>query len=173
MVWSRQATARAWGDEMTRRWLPATAALRALTGLATALGPAGCGARPAEPAPTPAAPTRAVTGRGSAMPSDGPTIARASRPRLSDPAAAARFVAVVRDRLPEIAGDRRDGEISLIAERACAGLGAGRRADEVVASTRSLGTMDAEATDESTARRLIELAIDTVCPRQVKRVHEF
>jgi hypothetical protein len=43
----------------------------------------------------------------------------------------------------------------------------------VIAETRTLGTADAEATDEATARELVKLAIDTVCLDQAKRVDEF
>ena len=88
----------------------------------------------------------------------------------ADPAA---FVAAVRDRLPEIAADRRDEEIGDVARQACAGLAAGTDADRIVAGTRSLGTLDAEATDQATARELVKLAIDTVCPGQAGRVDEF
>jgi hypothetical protein len=42
-----------------------------------------------------------------------------------------------------------------------------------VAETRSLGTPDAEATDQATARELVKLAIDTTCPDQDRRVDEF
>jgi hypothetical protein len=93
----------------------------------------------------------------------------------ADPAGdgAAAFVATVRDRLPEIAADRRDEEISGIAVQACAELAAGRPADRIVSATRSLGTLDAEATDQATARELIKLAIDKVCLDQAKRVDQF
>jgi hypothetical protein len=80
---------------------------------------------------------------------------------------------VVRERLPEIAVDRRDEEIEEIADRACAALADAGDAGAVVASTRSLGTADAEATDRATARELIKLAIDTTCPDQDRRVDEF
>lgn len=90
-----------------------------------------------------------------------------------DPAAMAGFTAVVREKLPEIANDRRDEEISSIAEQACVALAGDRSADDVIAGTRSLGTLDAVATDEATARELIKLAIDTVCPAQARRVGQF
>jgi hypothetical protein len=80
---------------------------------------------------------------------------------------------VVQARLPEVAADRRDEEIAAIAERACAGLAAGDDGDDIVAETRSLGTADAEAVDQATAREMIKLAIDTVCPAESDRVDEF
>ena len=88
-------------------------------------------------------------------------------------AASAGFAEVVRDRVPEIAVDRRDEEIQAIADQACADLAGGEDADAVVAGTRTLGTSDAEATDQATARELIKLAIDTTCPDQDRRVDEF
>jgi Protein of unknown function (DUF732) len=87
--------------------------------------------------------------------------------------ASAAFAEVVRDRVPEVAVDRRDEEIQAIADQACADLAGGKDADAVVAATRSLGTADAEATDQATARELIKLAIDTTCPDQDRRVDEF
>ena len=94
-------------------------------------------------------------------------------PPPSATAAAAGFVSVVRAQLPEVARDRADGDIQAIADSACADLAAGRSADDVVAATRSLGTLDAEATDQATARELIKLAIDTTCLDQAARVDEF
>ena len=85
----------------------------------------------------------------------------------------AAFVRVVQSRTPEIALDRRDEEIEAIAQQACASLAAGKKSDALVAETRALGTADAEATDQATARELIKLAIDTVCPDQRDRVDEF
>jgi hypothetical protein len=79
----------------------------------------------------------------------------------------------VQARVPDVAVDRRDEEIGAIAQQACASLAAGKSAAALVAETRSLGTADAEATDQATARELIKLAIDTVCPDQDGRVDEF
>jgi hypothetical protein len=90
-----------------------------------------------------------------------------------DDAVGGEFVTVVKARLPKVAVDRRDEEISLVAEQACAGLSGGLPADQVIAETRSLGTEDAAATDPATARELVKLAIDTVCPDQAARVDEF
>jgi ABC-type phosphate transport system substrate-binding protein len=153
---------------MTTRWLLTTTTALALA--ATAL--AGCGtddaATPATAStqPTTAAPTTA--GSTPATTADGQTSGAPAGEGGS-----ARFVAVVRDKLPGVAADRRDEEIGLIAEEACAGLSGGKSADEVVAQARTLGTVDAEATDHATARELIKLAIDTVCPGQAKRVDDF
>ncbi|MEV0898929.1 hypothetical protein [Actinoplanes sp. NPDC049802] len=84
-----------------------------------------------------------------------------------------RFVLVVKAELPEVAQDRADSEIQAIADTACADLDAGRNSNEIIAVTRTLGTLDAEATDHVTARELIKLAIDTTCLDQAARVDEF
>ncbi|MBG0564150.1 DUF732 domain-containing protein [Actinoplanes aureus] len=83
------------------------------------------------------------------------------------------FVEVVRSSVPEVAAERSDEEIQAVADSACADLAAGKAAHDVVTATRSLGTLDAEATDQATARELIKLAIDTTCPDQAGRVDEF
>lgn len=83
------------------------------------------------------------------------------------------FVAAVRQALPEVAADRRDEEVAAVADQACSALAGGEDADAVVTRTRTLGTLDAEATDQATARELIKLAIDTVCPGQDPRAGEF
>ncbi|WP_433789820.1 hypothetical protein [Actinoplanes sp. CA-252034] len=83
------------------------------------------------------------------------------------------FVRVVRAQLADIAAGRADAEIQAIADNACAGLADGRSTDEIVDTTRTLGTLDAEATDHATARELIKLAIDTTCFDQRARVDEF
>ncbi|MDR6317432.1 hypothetical protein [Actinoplanes couchii] len=83
------------------------------------------------------------------------------------------FVGVVRAQLPEIAAGRTDRQIQDIAATACTGLAAGRPGDEIVDTTRALGTTDADATDHATARELIKLAIDRTCLPQAPRVDEF
>ncbi len=83
------------------------------------------------------------------------------------------FVRVVRSRVPEVAAGRTTAEIAAIATTACRSLRAGRAADAVQAEARSLGTLDAEATDDATARELVKLAIDTTCLDQASRVDEF
>jgi hypothetical protein len=82
-------------------------------------------------------------------------------------------VAVVRDRLPDVASGRTDDEIAAVATTACEALADGVPADDVTAAARSLGTADAEATDDATARELVKLAIDTVCLSQSSRVDDF
>jgi hypothetical protein len=141
---------------MTRRCFATalTAAVLAVTALT------GCGAD--EPVVPPAAAPAAST-----APSEATTAA------AEDEAGSAAFVAAVRAKLPEIAADRRDEEIGLIAEQACAGLSAGLKSDQIVAETRTLGTEDASATDQATARELIKLAIDSVCADEAKRIDEF
>lgn len=151
---------------MTTRWLLTTTTALALA--ATTL--AGCSMDDAA-APTAGSTASApatATGSAPATPAEGET---GGAPAGED--GSARFVAVVRDKLPAVAADRRDEEIGLIAEEACAGLSGGKSADEVVAQARTLGTVDAEATDHATARELIKLAIDAVCPNQAKRVDDF
>jgi len=91
----------------------------------------------------------------------------------SRPAAASEFVRVVRAKVPEVAAGRTDKEIRGIAQRACRGLARGDSADDLIAQTRTLGTLDAEATDFATASELIKLAIDTDCPDQAGRVDDF
>jgi hypothetical protein len=152
-----------WGDTMTRRWL-ATAlttsviAVAALTGCGGDPAPSPSGAAaPSSPAPASAVTTAAGDAEG---------------PADADPGSAA-FIAAVRQQLPAIGTDRRDEEIAAIAEQACAGLSAGLTGDQIVAETRTLGTEDASATDQATARELIKLAIDKVCPNEAKRVDEF
>jgi hypothetical protein len=155
---------------MTTRWLLTTTTALALAATTTLTG---CGADdPAAPTAGSTQPTAAVpattAGSASATPAEGETGGAPAGAGGS-----ARFVAVVRDKLPDVAADRRDEEIGLIAEEACAGLSGGKSADEVVAQARTLGTLDAEATDHATARELIKLAIDAVCPDQAKRVDDF
>lgn len=136
-----------------------------LVAAATALTLAGCG-DDAGPAPAPV-----VTGGTTAASPAAPTDPPAQQGTGAEPAA--QFVSVVRDRVPEVAVDRRDDEIAAVAEQACASLADGTDADAIVERTRSLGTADAEAVDQATARELIKLAIDTVCPDQDRRVDEF
>ncbi|MEU4624704.1 hypothetical protein AB0G04_32620 [Actinoplanes sp. NPDC023801] len=83
------------------------------------------------------------------------------------------FPRVVRDRLPEIAEGRQDPELQAIADTACDDLAAGKSAGAIIVVTRTLGTLDAEATDHATARELVKLAIDTTCFEQRGRVDEF
>jgi hypothetical protein len=84
-----------------------------------------------------------------------------------------RFVVVVRHELPDVAAGRTDAELTAVAATACEGLATGAGADNVTADAQSLGTLDAAATDPATARELVKLAIDTVCPDQAARVDEF
>jgi hypothetical protein len=120
----------------------------AMVAMAFALG--GCDAEtPAADPPSPASPAPPVESAGAG------------------------FVDVVRAKLPDVAVDRRDDELQAIADQACAALADGAGADAIVAETRSMGTQDAEATDQATARELVKLAIDTACPDQDRRVDEF
>lgn len=129
--------------------------------LLTVLALAGCDAEPtASTPPTASAPAP------SAAPSAAASQGAGTAPRVE-------FVDIVRSRLPEVAVDRRDEEIEAIATRACTALADGTDAETIVAETRSLGTLDAEAADHATARELVKLAIDTICPDQAARVDEF
>jgi hypothetical protein len=83
------------------------------------------------------------------------------------------FVTVVRQDVPDVAEGRTDDEIVAVARTACEGLSIDAPAAAVVADVRSLGTLDADATDQATARELVKLAIDTVCPDQSPRAGEF
>jgi hypothetical protein len=80
---------------------------------------------------------------------------------------------VVRAKAPDVAAGRTATEIAAVATTACRSLRAGRAADQITAEARSLGTLDAEATDDATARELVKLAIDTTCLDQARRVDEF
>jgi hypothetical protein len=82
-------------------------------------------------------------------------------------------VRVVRARTPDVAAGRTTAEIGAIATTACSSLRRGRPAEQIAAEARSLGTLDAEATDDATARELVKLAIDTTCLDQARRVDEF
>ena len=110
----------------------------------------------------------ALAGGSEAAPGPAPAPA----PAVSQTAPVT-FVTSVQNALPEVATDRRDEEIQVIAEQACADLAAGRTADVVVAGARTLGTGDAEAADPVTARELVKLAIGSVCPDQSGRAAEF
>src|SRR4051794_18064417 len=136
---------------------------------------AACGDDEVKPADLPApVPVESTTAPETATTTTTPAAAtpvRTTRTATTRPAAPAggglaAFVRVVQARTPEIALDRRDEEIEAIAQQACASLAAGKKAGALVAETRTLGTADAEATDQATARELIKLAIDTVCPDQ-------
>jgi hypothetical protein len=162
---------------MTTRWISAAAAVLVLATATTA----GCGTD-SEPVTAPPGVTPPASAAvASAAPSADPEPDASGEVEAVDPddapdddvAGTAGFVAVVRSTLPAVATDRRDEEITLIAEAACGGLAGGLTADQLVAETRSLGTEDASATDQATARELIKLAIDKVCPEEKKRVTEF
>ncbi len=83
------------------------------------------------------------------------------------------FVRIVRAQVPEVATDRSDAEIRALARRICADLARGTDGETLVGEVRSLGTLDAEAIADATARELIKLAIDTDCGDQAGRVDEF
>ena len=110
----------------------------------------------------------------AAAPNPPAAATRAAAPDSGAPVVETReFVTAVRDGMTEVAAGRSDDEIGALGVHACAGLAAGTTADDLVATTRSLGTADAEAVDQATARELIKLAIDTACPDQASRVDEF
>ncbi|MDI6102089.1 hypothetical protein QLQ12_26065 [Actinoplanes sp. NEAU-A12] len=146
---------------MRRRWPMVAAVTVAVCVLA------GCSDRAPE---APAATSAAAAATAPAAPATSVAATAANPGTASGPDG---FVAVVRARLPEVAVDRRDEEIQAIADTACADLIAGRSADDIVTATRTLGTVDAEATDHATARELVKLAIDTTCFGERDRVDEF
>ncbi len=144
---------------MTRRWdVPAVVTVLALGGCGGG-GDASPAAPPVSRAPATAAPTTSPS-----------SVFRTVPPA---PRRIGEFVKVVRARVPEVARGRSDAEIATVAVQACQSLAAGRSADRIVAEAQSLGTLDAEATDQGTARELVKLAIDTVCLDQAGRVDEF
>ena len=146
---------------MTRRWgVPAVVTVLALGGCGG--GGGGDASPPAPPVPRASA-TAAPTTSASSVLRTVPPVPR----RIGE------FVKVVRARVPEVARGRSDAEIATVAVQACQSLAAGRSADRIVAEAQSLGTLDAEATDQGTARELVKLAIDTVCLDQAGRVDEF
>jgi hypothetical protein len=69
--------------------------------------------------------------------------------------------------MPDLVLDHRDDELLALAQQACAALAAGRSAGAVVAEVRTFGT------DQASARKLVKLAITTVCPEQDRRTDEF
>lgn len=153
---------------MARRWLVAAVVLLAL---------GGCGDEPeAEPATVPVP----VTSSDAPAPSRPAVVASRSAPaRAAAPApvtpqaveegrgGTAGFVTAVQRDLPSLAVDRRDDELAALARQACAGLAAGRSAGAVVTEVGAAGV------DRAGARRLIRLAIATVCPGQDRRADEF
>jgi hypothetical protein len=164
---------------MTTRWITTRGIAATVAVLALGTPLAGCGtesdpvtAPPGVTTPVPA-PSTAVSAEADPEVSGDVDAVDPDEAPDDDIAGAAGFVAVVRSKLPTVANDRRDEEISLIAEAACGGLAGGLTADQLVTETRSLGTDDATATDQATARELIKLAIDKVCPEEKKRVTEF
>lgn len=123
--------------------------------------------------PTPPAASIAPLPTGSTS----PTVSSPSPSTPLDATNAARrlaaFVAQVRAKVPDVAAGRGDPQIAAVATAACAGLAARVPADALVSLTRTLGTLDASATDRANARELIKLAIHDVCPSQAGRVDEF
>ncbi len=158
---------------MRRTWLVPTV----VAALAAALATGGCGGGEPSAAPLTGAPP-ATAAPPTAPPAGEPSSAPARATRTATAATAAtgvprEFVTTVRESLPEVAAGRTDEEIGGLARQVCSGLAAGDPADDLVATTRSLGTADAEATDHATARELIKLAIDVACPGEAGRVDEF
>ncbi|GAA0806148.1 DUF732 domain-containing protein [Spirilliplanes yamanashiensis] len=136
---------------MRARWL-----MPAVLAVLTVLTTSGCGEDP-PPGPPPATAAPVL--------SDSP-----SAPPVTD---GREFVTTVREALPDVAANRTDDEIAALATGICTGLAGGDPADDLVATTRSLNTADAEATDHATARELIKLAIDVACPEHAARATEF
>jgi hypothetical protein len=139
----------------------------------------GCGgdepaaAPPAASSPATAATTPETTAPATTAASPAPATRTAPPAAPTGAGGAAEFVSVVRRSVPDVAAGRTDGEIAGVAATACRGLADGVPADDVTAAAQSLGTLDAGATDQATARELVKLAIDTVCPGQAARVDEF
>jgi hypothetical protein len=149
---------------MVKKW-PVVALVAVLCGLAgcTSSGSSASSSKPGKTTTTrKAEPATAKTTKATVKPT-----ATATSTRMSE------FPRVVRDRMPEIAEGRNDTELQAIADTACDGLASKKSADAIVGVTRTLGTLDAEATDHATARELVKLAIDTTCFEERGRVDEF
>ncbi|WP_305790214.1 DUF732 domain-containing protein [Symbioplanes lichenis] len=179
---------------MTKRWLVATALITTLAGCAepapspmSAGAPVTAGPQTGAPgsadaqagapaAGEPAAPGSAAgdpAGGAPALESTGDLDARPGKHAQQARAAAAgtpAFVAAVQREFPALAVDRRDDELAALADQTCADLTAGRDSATVLAQVR---TLDPGAVDDRTARRLVHLAVDTVCPDQDRRIDEF
>lgn len=149
---------------MSARW--AAAVLMTVIALTSC----GVGENLAEPSPSPSS-SSASPSREPSTPDETPSASASASP--SGTPDADEFLAVVRKQLPDVSSGRSDAEITAVAQLACQALAAGATADQLVAAVQSLGTLDAEATDQATARELVELAIDTTCPDQAGRVDEF
>jgi hypothetical protein len=134
---------------MTKRWLVAAALITTLTGCTE---------------PTAATPTLESTAAAPAQPGKHARQARAAAGGTTA------FVAAVQRGFPALTVDRRDDELAAVAEQACADLTAGRDSATVLAGVRRL---DATAIDDRIARRLVHLAVNTVCPDQDRRIGEF
>jgi hypothetical protein len=91
-----------------------------------------------------------------------PATATATAPATTAPAVSAtpsekRFLAAVRERLPETAMDLRDEEITEMGGEACDSLAAGAARRSVAAELAEYGLPDPEA------RKLVALARSTLC----------
>ncbi len=122
---------------------------------------------------TPSAPPSGSAGASATATAGGGSPSASGSGTATGAGGTAEFVRVVRVRVPEVAAGRSTAGIAAIATTACRSLRAGRPAEQVQAEARSLGTLDAEATDDATARELVKLAIDTTCLDQAGRVDEF
>ena len=154
--------------------LPLLLPVLALTLVACADGgttTAGTSTSPSTPGTTTV--TETATPSASASPSRTPARTASATGSPTGNGGTAEFVRVVRARVPDVAAGRSTAEIAAIATTACRSLRAGHPAEHISAEARSLGTLDAEATDDATARALVKLAIDTTCLDQAKRVDEF
>jgi hypothetical protein len=154
----------------------ATVLTAGLAAACTASGPDGAASSTGTAAPTSASvPSAAQSPSAPASSSSrsSSSSSSSSSPSTTGTRGTAEFVRVVRARVAEVAAGRTTAEIAAIAVRACAGLRAGRPAEDIQAEARTLGRLDAEATDDATARELVKLAIDTVCLDQAGRVDDF
>jgi hypothetical protein len=101
-----------------------------------------------EPAATSSSPARVAAGetrKAAAETSPAPDLSR--------------FVAAVRQELPEITVDRRDEEVATLGQQTCDAVAAGKKTAVVVREIRAQGV------DGPQAQRLVTLARDTACPR--------
>ena len=114
---------------------------------------------PLEPQPssqaTLAAPAR--THADAAPPGMRTPAARATATAARGPGGMDRFVARVRQELPQVAVDRRDEEVAALGEQVCASLAAGRGMAAVAGEIRDQGVVAGDA------RALVALAGAEAC----------
>jgi hypothetical protein len=117
-------------------------------------------AAPSVPQETSASPEPAATSSSPARVAAGETRKPPKAGAKTSPARdLSRFVAAVREELPEVTVDRRDEEVATLGQQTCDAVAAGKKTAIVVSEIRAQGV------DASQAQRLFTLARATACPR--------